>query len=131
MQKQVYTKKIKNIIVFLISLIYVICPEAPWSYSQCYDYLNSLYIICDKIFKADNGDEIFEKLNFLTYSSMGNMPNECFNQQYKLPMNINNPNKPIKKSVILFLAYCFIENNEGNLTELDLDEENFTFYNKK
>ena len=62
---------------------------------------------------------------------MGNMPNECFNQQYKLPMNINNPNKPIKKSVILFLAYCFIENNEGNLTELDLDEENFTFYNKK
>ena len=131
MQKQVYSKKTKHIIVFLISLIYVICPEAPWTYSQCFDYLNGLDIICDKIYKADNGDEICEKLKFLTYSSMGNMPKECFNQQYKLSMNINNPSKPIKKSVILFLTYYNIENNEDNLTELDLDEENFDFYNKK
>ena len=66
MQKRAQTKKTKHIIIFLISLIYVICPclGTPWTYPQCSDYLNNLDIICDKIYKADNGDEICEKINF-------------------------------------------------------------------
>ena len=136
MQKQAQAKNTKHIIIFLISLIYVICLETPWTYSQCSDYLNNLDIICDKIYKADNGDEICEKIKFLSYSSMANIPKECFNQLYKFPMNINNSNKPIKKSVVLFLEFIDNEDNddkednEDNLTDLNYVEENFDLNNK-
>ena len=75
---------------------------------------------------------------------MENIPKECLNQLYKFPMNINNSNKPIKKSVILFLEFIDEDNddkvdnednddkedNEDNLTDLNYVEENFDLYNK-
>ena len=122
MQKQNYyiTKKTKQIIVFLISLMYIICPKAPWNYSQCFNYLNTLGINCNKIIKNDNGDVICEKLDFPKI----NIPKECYNQKYKLEVNVNDSYKPNKQPIALFLKY------DDKSTELNNNEENLDFSKK-
>ena len=122
MKKQNYyiTKKTKHIIVFLISLIYAICPEARWTLSQCSDYLNSLDFSCDRLIKNENGGEICENLKYPTL----NAPKECFNKIYTLPVTINDSDKPIKRSIVLFLKY------EDKSKELNKNEEILDLNNK-
>ena len=136
MQKQNYyiTKKTNQIIVFLISLMYVICPKAPWTYSQCSDYLNNLDINCKIVGKNGKGEQICKKVNF----PVMNVPNECFNQIYKLQVNFNDSNKQIKKLMNLFLKInddlTGLNNIEGKFDLNKKVEEcykNYIIYHKK
>lgn len=136
MQKQNYyiIKKTNHIIVFLISLIYVICQEAPWTNSQCFDYLISLDISCDKMIKNEKGDEICENLKFPTI----NAPKECFNKLYTLPVTVNDSNQPIKRPIALFLKYNDKSTELNKIEEkLDLNKKveeclkNHIIYNQK
>ena len=136
MKKQNYyiTKKTDHIIVFLISLIYAICPEARWTHSQCSDYLNSLNFSCDKIIKNEKGNEICENLKYPDI----NAPKECFNKIYTLPVTINNSDKPIKRHIVLYMKYND-KSKELNKNEeiLDLNKKveeclkNFIKYSQK
>ena len=115
-QNNYLTKKTKYIIVFLMSLIYAICPEVLWTHSQCSDYLNNLDISCDKIIKNENGDEICENLKYPDI----NAPIECFNKIYTLQVTVNDSNKPNKRPIVLFMKYND-KSTESNKNEENLD----------
>ena len=92
-------------IILLLSLFILIYSESSWTYSQCYDYLNDLNIICYSFSKNDSGIEICENWEVENISYINNLPNECFNKEYNLEVDINNSNFPLKKKLILFLEF--------------------------
>lgn len=104
-----------KLIIFLLSLLFLICSETPWTYSQCYNYLDNLNIICYTINKNYSGNEICEKWEVKSKDYIDNMPNECFNKEYNLELYIKDSNPPLKKKLILFLDIFkdifFIEKN--------------------
>ena len=90
---------------FLSSLFFVICSEIPWTYSECYNYLDDLNIICYSIYKNNSGNEICQNWEIKSKSFIDNLPNECFNKEYNLELFIKNSNPPLKKNIILFLDF--------------------------
>ena len=93
--------------ISFISII-LICPGTSWSYSQCYDYLDNLNIICHKYYKDKNGIEKCQIWEVKNKSYIKILPNNCFNKEYNLELYINNSNPYLKKKLILFLD--FMEN---------------------
>ena len=92
-------------ITFLLSLFFLIYSGTSWSYSECYDYLDNLDIICHKFYKNNSGIEICQKWEVKSESYINILPNNCFNKEYNLEVHINNSNPPLKKIINIIFRF--------------------------
>ena len=118
----VSVKETTKYTIFLIILIYVICPNDSWNYSKCLNYLNSFDITCNQIKKNDIGMDtclVFE------FPKNINLPLECNNQKYNLNVYIKGSNPPIKRWLEIYI------NLENIFVTLKKCEKYYPLVNKK
>ena len=111
-------------IIFLLSLFFLVYSGTSWSYSQCYDYLDNLDIICHTFYKNNSGIEICQEWEVKSKTYINILPNNCFNKEYNLELYINKPYRPLKTKLILFLD--FLENINFKQEENKLTDSNTT-----
>ena len=117
---------ISNIIRYMLLfclLKLILNKKNSWTYLQCKNYLKNLDIICLK--KIDN--EIFSFCEYWKIkdpSTLTNIPKNCLNKKYILPLLINNNGgNPFKVDCVLILEEKNISNMEYHNNKKQIDKD--------